>query len=90
MGQTSMGAGAGQPRPVPAAGQPFTSRRLVPPPCAGFSSAFWSAYHELIPRAPGFEEREQIYLLYHYLNHLNLFGDSYYGQCANILSRLTR
>lgn len=57
---------------------------------AGFSSAFWSAYHELIPRAPGFEEREQIYLLYHYLNHLNIFGDSYYGQCANILSRLTR
>lgn len=25
--------------------------------CASFGQAFWSAYHELIPRAPGFEVR---------------------------------
>jgi fructosamine-3-kinase len=28
--------------------------------------------------------------LYHYLNHYNLFGGSYRGQCEAILSRLTR
>ncbi|KXZ53452.1 hypothetical protein GPECTOR_7g1351 [Gonium pectorale] len=57
--------------------------------CAGFSQDFWRAYHELIPRAPGFEQRADIYRLYHYLNHLNLFGDGYYSQCAAILQRLT-
>ncbi|KAG2491705.1 hypothetical protein HYH03_009868 [Edaphochlamys debaryana] len=56
--------------------------------CAGFSPEFYRAYHELIPRAPGFEARADLYRLYHYLNHLNLFGDSYYGQCAAILGRL--
>ena len=42
--------------------------------CAGFSGSFWAAYHEVIPRAPGFEDRHQLYQLYHYLNHYNLFG----------------
>lgn len=56
--------------------------------CAGFSDAFYRAYHELIPRAPGFEDRRQLYLLYHYLNHLNLFGSGYYGQCQSIMERL--
>ncbi|GMH36315.1 hypothetical protein BSKO_04183 [Bryopsis sp. KO-2023] len=58
--------------------------------CAGFSGAFWKAYHDVIPRAPGFDERKQLYLLYHYLNHYNLFGSGYYGQCESILSSLTR
>ena len=39
-------------------------------------------------KAPGFEERKQLYLLYHYLNHYNLFGSGYYGQCESILRRL--
>ena len=56
--------------------------------CAGFSGEFWDAYHALIPKAPGFEERKQLYLLYHYLNHYNLFGSGYYGQCESILRRL--
>lgn len=58
--------------------------------CAGFSSAFYDAYHEIIPRAPGFEQRTNLYLLYHYLNHLNLFGDGYYSQCEGLLKKLTK
>lgn len=58
--------------------------------CAGFSGAFWEAYHELVPKAPGFDERRDLYLLYHYLNHLNLFGAGYYGQCETILRRYAR
>lgn len=58
--------------------------------CAGFGQDFWSAYHELIPRQPGFEDRHQIYQLYHYLNHYNLFGGSYFSSCASILRKYTR
>ena len=35
----------------------------------GFSNAFYNAYHQLIPKAPGFDKRHQLYLLFHYLNH---------------------
>lgn len=28
-----------------------------------------------IPKADGFERRQKLYKLYHYLNQLNLFGD---------------
>jgi len=58
--------------------------------CASFGPAFWNAYHDLIPKAPGFEERHLIYTLYHYLNHYNLFGSGYYSQCSSILTRLTK
>lgn len=58
--------------------------------CAGFSGKFWEAYHSLVPRAPGWDDRHAVYTLYHYLNHLNLFGGSYYSQCEGILQRLTR
>jgi len=58
--------------------------------CAGFGRQFWDAYFAIIPKADGWEERHEIYTLYHYLNHLNLFGGSYYTQCAQILQRLTR
>ena len=57
--------------------------------CAGFSAAFWRAYHKVIPKAPGFEERKELYQLYHYLNHFNLFGGSYYQICIGIMSKLT-
>ncbi|MDP7397989.1 MAG: fructosamine kinase family protein, partial [Lentisphaeria bacterium] len=33
----------------------------------------------------GAAEREGLYKLYHLLNHLNLFGPSYYGQCITVL-----
>lgn len=56
--------------------------------CAGFGGAFWSAYHELLPRAPGFETRADLYELYHKLNHYNLFGSSYLGDCERLLARL--
>jgi hypothetical protein len=56
----------------------------------GFSDAFYRSYHEVLPRAAGFEERKKLYLLYHYLNHYNLFGSSYYQQCASLLQALTR
>lgn len=46
----------------------------------GFSSEFYSSYNEIFPLADGYEYRENIYKLYHVLNHLNLFGGGYYSQ----------
>lgn len=47
--------------------------------CSGFTGDFWRAYHEVIPKAPGFDRRKDLYLLYHYLNHTNLFGGEAVG-----------
>ena len=40
-----------------------------------------------MPQADGFDERADLYRLYHYLNHYNLFGSGYYGQCESILRK---
>jgi fructosamine-3-kinase len=43
----------------------------------GFSRRFYQAYEETWPTAPGRIERRDLYNLYHLLNHLNIFGESY-------------
>jgi protein-ribulosamine 3-kinase len=53
----------------------------------GFSSEFYDAYNSAYPLKEGWQYREGIYLLYHYMNHLNLFGNSYYSQCIQLLSK---
>ncbi|XP_055431445.1 ketosamine-3-kinase isoform X3 [Bubalus kerabau] len=54
----------------------------------GFSSAFYSAYHSKIPKAPGFEKRLKLYQLFHYLNHWNHFGSGYRGSSLSIMRNL--
>lgn len=56
--------------------------------CAGFTPTFWEAYHELIPKAPGFKERHDLYTAYHALNHFNLFGGGYKSMALSCLNRL--
>lgn len=56
----------------------------------GFGPAFYDAYSETGPLAPGHEDRLRIYQLYHLLNHLNLFGGNYFGQSKRILQRYAR
>lgn len=41
----------------------------------GFTPDFYEAYHERIPKADGFEERQLFYKAYHWLNQFVLFGD---------------
>ncbi len=53
----------------------------------GFPDDFFRAYDEAWPPAPGRNERLPLYQLYHLLNHLNLFGESYGGQVDRILQR---
>ncbi len=51
----------------------------------GFESRFYSAYNEEFPLDDGYEYRENIYKLYHILNHLNLFGSGYYNQAVSLI-----
>jgi fructosamine-3-kinase len=51
----------------------------------GFSHDFYKAYQEEYPLPKGWQYRENLYLLYHYMNHMNLFGMSYYSQSVNLL-----
>lgn len=53
----------------------------------GFSARFYAAYQNTWPLDPGYEERRDLYNLYHLLNHLNLFGESYGGAVDGILRR---
>jgi len=52
----------------------------------GFDSNFYRAYNESFPLPDGYEYRENIYKLYHILNHLNLFGRGYYSQAMSLIS----
>ena len=51
----------------------------------GFSPAFYDAYKEILPPAPGYGRRRDLYNLYHLLNHLNLFGAAYRSSVRSIL-----
>ncbi|PWS21846.1 hypothetical protein DKP78_21460, partial [Enterococcus faecium] len=53
--------------------------------CAGFGGVFYSSYFEVMPKQPGFEKRIDLYLLYHYLNHYNLFGSGYRSSAMSII-----
>jgi fructosamine-3-kinase len=53
----------------------------------GFSSRFYAAYNSAWPLDPGYPERRDLYNLYHLLNHLNLFGESYGSAVDGILRR---
>lgn len=54
----------------------------------GFSDDFYQAYQEIYPLEAGYAIRFEIYNVYHILNHLNLFGESYGAQLDLILNRL--
>jgi len=56
----------------------------------GFGARCEAAYAEVWPLQPGHEERIKLYRLYHELNHLNLFGHSYYQSCITTLQQLIR
>ncbi|MCW9066499.1 MAG: fructosamine kinase family protein, partial [Ignavibacteriaceae bacterium] len=49
-------------------------------------SKFYKAYNEAFPLPDGYEYRENIYKLYHVLNHLNLLGGGYYAQAMSLIS----
>lgn len=53
----------------------------------GFPRVFYESYRDAAPLQPGYEERRDLYNLYHLLNHLNLFGRSYLAAVKAVLRR---
>lgn len=53
----------------------------------GYDARFYDAYRESGLISPGYSDRRDIYNLYHMLNHLNLFGMSYYGAVMRIINK---
>lgn len=53
----------------------------------GFGDEFFAAYQEINPLESGWQNRLPLYNLYHYLNHLNLFGTSYLNSVRSILRK---
>jgi fructosamine-3-kinase len=54
----------------------------------GFPQSFYHRYQERIPPRPGWKLRQNLYNLYHVLNHLNLFGSSYLSQANRLIGEL--
>jgi fructosamine-3-kinase len=47
----------------------------------GFPAEFYAAYRACRPEPVNWALKKQIYNLYHYLNHMNLFGHAYLERC---------
>ena len=56
----------------------------------GFSPDFYDSYFACAKMEAGYQDRKDIYNLYHLLNHLNLFGVSYLSSVQRILRRYGR
>lgn len=55
----------------------------------GFNNEFYEVYYQSYPLIDGFEERVDIYNLYPYLVHVNLFGTSYLGGVDRVIRKFS-
>ncbi|KAI0669734.1 fructosamine kinase PKL/CAK/FruK [Trametes maxima] len=59
----------------------------------GIPESFYTTYHEHLPKSEPQEQyslRQELYQLYHYLNHTVLFGGAYAGSARQKIERLLR
>jgi protein-ribulosamine 3-kinase len=56
----------------------------------GFAPEFYESYKQTYPLLPGYEERRDVYNLYHLLNHWILFGGAYRGQALALIELVTK
>lgn len=54
----------------------------------GFSQAFYQGYDREWQLDDGYEQRKNIYNLYHILNHFNLFGGGYGSQAKRMIQQI--
>ncbi len=54
----------------------------------GFPESFYAAYRESLPLDGGYRHRKTLYMLYHVLNHANLFGGGYAAQALRMMQEL--
>ncbi|MAI31958.1 MAG: hypothetical protein CBE00_04545 [Planctomycetaceae bacterium TMED240] len=53
-------------------------------------NSFYDSYQQVFPMNSGWQRRVNVYVLYHLLNHLNLFGSGYHGQCQQMAEQILR
>ncbi|XP_054153338.1 ketosamine-3-kinase-like [Oppia nitens] len=53
----------------------------------GFNRNFYECYFNKIPKSSGFDKRDNLYQLFHYLNHWNHFGGQYKQQSLSLMRR---
>ncbi len=53
----------------------------------GFSRAVYEAYEAEFPLKSGWRDRQDLYKLYHVMNHFTLFGGGYWSQAVAIANR---
>ncbi|KAI0719953.1 fructosamine kinase PKL/CAK/FruK [Cerioporus squamosus] len=59
----------------------------------GIPESFYTTYHEYLPKSEPQDQyglRQDLYQLYHYLNHTVLFGGAYAGSARSKMDRLLR
>ncbi|CAG2166848.1 unnamed protein product [Oppiella nova] len=53
----------------------------------GFNRAFYECYHNTLPKSSGYDRRNNLYQLFHHLNHWNHFGGQYKRQSLQLMRR---
>jgi protein-ribulosamine 3-kinase len=53
----------------------------------GFSQRIFDAYHEVYPLDDDWKDRNDLYMIYHYLNHHYLFGGAYGSQALMLAKK---
>ncbi|QDT09206.1 fructosamine kinase family protein [Planctomycetes bacterium K23_9] len=53
-------------------------------------ASFYESYQAAWPMPDDWERRVAVYVLYHLLNHLNLFGQGYLPQCRSVAAEVLR
>ncbi|WP_300180053.1 fructosamine kinase family protein [uncultured Aliivibrio sp.] len=54
----------------------------------GFQDSFFEGYQSVTPIAEGFETRQNLYSLYHVLNHCTMFGGEYMNHAQQLIEKL--
>jgi len=52
----------------------------------GFDSDFYKGYDDTFPLSDDWENRQNLYMLYHMMNHMNIYGTAYKPQAIGLMS----
>uniref|UniRef100_A0A0B7B205 protein-ribulosamine 3-kinase n=2 Tax=Arion vulgaris TaxID=1028688 RepID=A0A0B7B205_9EUPU len=56
----------------------------------GFNKTYFNSYFNILPKQPGYEDRQDLYMMFHYFNHWNHFGGGYKTSTLRILKDLAK
>lgn len=56
----------------------------------GFGRDYFNSYHNVLPKQQGFDDRQDIYMMFHYFNHWNHFGGGYRGSTMQLMEKLAK